>query len=133
MRYEALAGFFIKIRKVYARLFGMTRKVIVGPIREAVEFVASEWEIKIEIDCALRVVRTVFRCDIYLMHGACINADVAYPRMHLLAPVLKLFFPFLFSNKILELHQIKLAYAEEEIARRNLIPKCLSRLCDTER
>ena len=76
VRHEFLLGFLVEILERFAAMFDVSRKVVVGPIRDAFEFAHSEREFVFEIVGLLRVERALLFRDVVDMDFCAGNADI---------------------------------------------------------
>src|SRR3989344_1301479 len=103
----------------------MRREIEISAIREAIEFLAAERKIELEMDSALRIVRALAIGHFELVFCRTVDSGRVDIAMDCRAPLFKTLLPLVRAHEIFDLHLFELAHAENEVARRNLVPECL--------
>ena len=109
----------------------MIRKVEVSSGMNTLEFLETEWEIELDIGSGIGIVGKFL-----MVVETIVLSSHTEVHMPLQTGFLPIFEELHFSSRLAEefhLHLLELSHTEDELTCDNLIPECLSDLCDTER
>ena len=131
IRGVALLGFRVEIFNLLATELGVLSEVEVGAAVDAFDFLESEWHFKLNVGSGVGVVSQLV---------VVVESIFVVTETKSLVPtetnLLPLGEPVEFCSRLneeLHLHLFKLAHAEHELARYNLVAECLANLRDAER
>mmetsp|Transcript_3350 Transcript_3350/g.10452 ORF Transcript_3350/g.10452 Transcript_3350/m.10452 type:complete len:380 (-) Transcript_3350:66-1205(-) len=136
MRHILCLGLLIGVLGALARRARVLRQVVPAAVRAALELRYAERELEHDVGAGARVVRELVRLVLLDREERWVDANADVPREPRLDPRRVLRAPLLLDvrrlDEILKLHLLKLARAEDEVSRRDLVAECLANLRDAE-
>ena len=129
---EFLPSFLIEILEWFATGFLVLLEIVIGSVRDSLEFLGAEREGIEKVVGALGVESSVFFRDIKDGDFAAGDADRFVPGKAVGKPLIQPFFPICRGHKKFNLHLLEFAGSEGEVTRVNLVAESFSDLGDSK-